>query len=133
MAKITHRYFWPKMQQQVINYVRSCPDCQMRRKKILEKPVGLLTPPCSKLPFERLGIDLIGPFPKSALGNKYVIVAVDYFTKWVIVKAVPKATIDFVQEVRHRCALPKKLFIFVNLYHFELAKVFILFLLCNKV
>jgi hypothetical protein len=32
----------------------------------------------------------IGPFPLSESGNLHVIIAVDYFKKWVIVKAIPK-------------------------------------------
>ncbi|GJV17330.1 reverse transcriptase domain-containing protein [Tanacetum coccineum] len=36
----------------------------------------------------RKGIDFIGPFPTSR-GNKYILVAVDYLSKWVKVKALP--------------------------------------------
>ena len=43
-------------------------------------------------PFEKMGIDLLGPLPKTKDGNKYIIVAVDYFTKWAVTKALPKAT-----------------------------------------
>nr|GFA22293.1 reverse transcriptase domain-containing protein [Tanacetum cinerariifolium] len=38
--------------------------------------------------FDAWGIDFIGPFPSSK-GNKYILVAVDYFYKWVEVKALP--------------------------------------------
>ena len=34
-------------------------------------------------PMERVHIDLLGPFPESQLGNKYVFMVVDQFTKWV--------------------------------------------------
>lgn len=40
-------------------------------------------------PFEVIGIDHVGPFPKTASGSKYIIVATDYLTKWVEVAAVP--------------------------------------------
>lgn len=39
-----------------------------------------------KQPFEKIGLDLIGPFSLSSLENRQVIIAVDYLTKWVIVK-----------------------------------------------
>ncbi|MCI72910.1 gypsy retrotransposon integrase-like protein, partial [Trifolium medium] len=42
-------------------------------------------------PFAWWGIDLLGPFPTAVGQNRYLIVAVDYFTKWI--KAEPLASI----------------------------------------
>ena len=33
-------------------------------------------------PWERMGIDIVGPFPRSARGNKYMLTVIDHFTKW---------------------------------------------------
>jgi hypothetical protein len=49
-------------------------------------------------PFDRLGLDILGPFPRSLKGNCHIIVAVDYFTKWVETKAIPAATAIAVAE-----------------------------------
>ncbi|UYV63838.1 K02A2.6-like [Cordylochernes scorpioides] len=35
-----------------------------------------------RAPFERIAIDIIGPLPRSDKGNRYILVAMDYFTKW---------------------------------------------------
>ena len=35
------------------------------------------------LPMEEIAIDLMGPFPESETRNKYVLVVVDSFTKWM--------------------------------------------------
>ena len=40
-------------------------------------------------PFERLGIDVLGPLPVTNLGNRYIVVVVDYFTKWPEAFPVP--------------------------------------------
>jgi hypothetical protein len=79
------------MTQCVISYVRSCIDFQSK-KQPKEHPAGYLASIRSQRTFEKIGLDLIGPFPLSSLGNRHVIIIVDYFTKWVIAKAVSTAT-----------------------------------------
>ncbi|GFU78637.1 retrovirus-related Pol polyprotein from transposon 17.6 [Trichonephila clavipes] len=45
-------------------------------------------------PFHRIGIDLLGRFPKSAHGNKWIIVCTDYSTRYATTKALPTAEVD---------------------------------------
>jgi hypothetical protein len=57
-------------------------------------------------PFEKIGIDLIGPFPLSRDGNRHVIIFLDYLTKWVIAKAVPATnTVEVVKFFIQRVLL----------------------------
>ena len=60
--------------------------------------------------FSRIGIDFVGPLPKTHKGNRYIIVAMNYLTKWPEAKAVKNAMaenmVDFIyQEIicRHGC------------------------------
>jgi hypothetical protein len=39
--------------------------------------------------FERIAIDVAGPFPRSDQGNHYLLIAMDYFTKWSEAYALP--------------------------------------------
>jgi IS30 family transposase len=39
--------------------------------------------------FEKIGIDLVGPLEKTESGNSYIVVAVDYLTKYVMMEAIP--------------------------------------------
>ncbi|GBN27531.1 Transposon Ty3-I Gag-Pol polyprotein [Araneus ventricosus] len=66
-------------------------ECQ-RRKSVPQKPPGLLTPiPPATVPFQRVGIDLLGRFPKSTRGNKWIIVCTDYLSRFAVTKALPTA------------------------------------------
>lgn len=48
--------------------------------------------PCPMRPFDRIGIDLYGPLPCTAAGNRWVIVAVDHLTRYAETAALPAAT-----------------------------------------
>lgn len=92
LARIKEKYYWPRLAAHVKRYVRTCLDCQ-RRKVPPTKPAGLLHPvPVPKTPFAQIGMDLLGPFPISAAGNKWIIVATDYLTRYAETKALPSST-----------------------------------------
>ncbi|GJY93377.1 reverse transcriptase domain-containing protein [Tanacetum coccineum] len=59
--------------------------CQVHRP-IPRQPQQELTPITSPWPFHKWGIDIAGPFPVAAGGLKFLIVAIDYFTKWTRAK-----------------------------------------------
>ncbi|GFU01215.1 transposon Tf2-8 polyprotein [Trichonephila clavipes] len=65
------------------------------RKSVSQRPPGRLVPiPPAIAPFHRIGIDLLGRFPKSAHGNKWIIVCTDYSTRYAITKALPTVEVD---------------------------------------
>ncbi|GFW17348.1 transposon Tf2-11 polyprotein [Trichonephila clavipes] len=92
--RIRKRFYWPGMYRNVVRYVMHCRECQ-RRKSVPQRPPGRLVPiPPAIAPFHRIGIDLLGRFPKSAHGNKWIIVCTDYSTRYAITKALPTAEVD---------------------------------------
>nr|GEY56904.1 reverse transcriptase domain-containing protein [Tanacetum cinerariifolium] len=66
---------------------RECKDCQVHRP-MLRNPQQNLTPITSPWPFYKWGIDIVGPFPEGPGKVKFLIVAIDYFTKWIEAKPV---------------------------------------------
>lgn len=70
-------------------YVATCDPCQ-RRKTPRSRPAGTLqsieVPPER---FFRVGLDLLGPFPLSQAGNRWIAVATDYATRYAITRALP--------------------------------------------
>ncbi|GFV46755.1 retrovirus-related Pol polyprotein from transposon 297 [Trichonephila clavipes] len=85
--------FTGRMYRNVVRYVMHCRECQ-RRKSVPQRPPGRLVPlPPAIAPFPRIGIDILGRFPKSAHGNKWIIVCTDYSTRYAITKALPTAEV----------------------------------------
>ncbi|GJZ64140.1 reverse transcriptase domain-containing protein [Tanacetum coccineum] len=70
---------------------RECNDCQIHRP-VPRNPQQNLTPITSPWPFYKWGIDIAGPFPEGPGKVKFLIVAIDYFTKWIEAKAVATIT-----------------------------------------
>lgn len=92
LYRAQERFDWPKMRHDTECYVASCTECQ-RYKRPTNTPHGLLQPvPPSSAPFEQVGIDLLGPFPRSSNGNRWVIVCVDHLTRYCETAALTSAT-----------------------------------------
>ena len=105
--KICTRYYWLQMYENIRSYVQSCDACQRRGRP---KAKNELHPIPVDSPFYRIGIDFVGPLPRTSRGNKYIIVAIDYLTKWPEARAVRDATaknvVKFLYEdiiCRHGC------------------------------
>ncbi|GKC43055.1 reverse transcriptase domain-containing protein [Tanacetum coccineum] len=83
-------YYWPTMHKDARALIKACQECQVH-KPIPRNPQEKLNLITSPWPFYKWGIDIAGPFPEEPGKVKFLIVAVDYFTKWI--EAKPVATI----------------------------------------
>ena len=90
-------YYWPTMLKDATDLVKRCRICQ-EHAKISRLPAEPLTSITSPWPFQQWGLDIMGPLPISKGQCKFIIVAVDYFTKWA--EAEPLATITE-QKIRN--------------------------------
>ena len=70
--------------------MKKCDQCQRFAPNICQ-PGGVLNPLSSPWPFAQWGLDIFGPFPKATSNKRYLLVGIDYFTKWV--EAKPLANI----------------------------------------
>ncbi|XP_059650003.1 uncharacterized protein LOC132295729 [Cornus florida] len=107
-------YYWPRMRKDCIDYSKGCQACQ-RHGPIQNVPAKELQPIIKLWPFRGWGLDLIGKInPPSSEGHHWVIVATDYFTKWVEAKACKavdqQTVINFMeQNIIHRFGIPETL------------------------
>lgn len=93
LDRLRERFTFKDMETFVRKYVASCKSCQTKKIPTL-KPAGMLKPIEVGCPFDMIGLDIFGPVKKSSRGNKYIITATDYLTKYVEIKAVARATED---------------------------------------
>src|SRR6266516_4610119 len=77
--KIKFQYYWPQMYEDIRAYVQTCDSCQRRGKSKRSEP---LHPISVHDPFFRIGIDIVGPLPRTKQDNRYIVIAMDYLTKW---------------------------------------------------
>ncbi|GJR97334.1 reverse transcriptase domain-containing protein [Tanacetum coccineum] len=95
-------FYWPMIYKDAHDLVTRCDTCQ-RQGKISQRDEMPQNSIQVYEIFDVWGIDFMGPFPSSR-GNKYILVAVDYLSKWVEAKALPT------NDARVVCKFLKSLF-----------------------
>ena len=75
------------MQKDVAKYVRRCEQCQ-KHTPLIHQSASRLNPVSNPWPFAQWGLDILGPFPRATGNRRFVLVAVDYFTKWAEAEAL---------------------------------------------
>ena len=96
---IKERFWFPDMIDFISNFLKTCPQCQMdssQLKGVRKAPLQPITP--AALPFERWGVDFVQNLQKTKKGNRLIITAIDYATRWVVCKAVKKMDADTLAE-----------------------------------
>lgn len=108
---IRKRYYWPGYQIHIKKYVKSCHICQ---KFSIEKDKAELVHFMPSKPFQIVQWDIVGPLPITKNNNKYILVIIDLFSKWV--EAFPITNLDsviladrLVNDVICRYGIPRQL------------------------
>lgn len=97
--KIKQRFYWKSLDEDVKSYIASCDKCQRRKTNYNDKP-GLMIPmSIPRRTFEKIGMDILGPLPKSNRQNVYILVITDYLSKYVIAQPMKKATTQKILEI----------------------------------
>ena len=76
-------YFWLIMKTDCCQFVQKCPECQIHGD-LIHVPPSELHALTSPWPFSVWGIDIVEKISlKSSNGHEFILVAIDYLTKWV--------------------------------------------------
>ncbi|KAK1417158.1 hypothetical protein QVD17_26281 [Tagetes erecta] len=102
-------FYWPSIYHDAQEMIRACDACQ-RVGNISSRDEMPQTVSQVVEVFDIWGIDFMGPFPNSR-GNKYILVAVDYVSKWVEAQALPtndaRVVVRFLRRLFARFGVPK--------------------------
>ena len=111
MRTVIGRYYWPTRRKDITVYCATCPSCQM---------IGPLRPSVSQMailhlqPLDMMGFDFVGRFPETPRSNRYIIIGVDYFTRFLFAKAVPdsqgKSAVALLLEIVKQFGWPRAVY-----------------------
>ena len=108
--RLKKNYYWQRMVNDIKRIVSRCEKCQLNRSQPYPEPTEDI-PTEVEGPFVPMGLDIIGPLIKTRNNNQYIIVLVDYFTKWVEAEATETVTskdvINFLIKVFARHGSPQ--------------------------
>ena len=101
---IGDRFWWKSMKRDVKQYVSSCHACQLANKPTTERTDGRsLTPTETDRPWEKVGLDLLGPFPTTGRDHyRYVALAEDYHTHYLLGAPLRSSKTEEVAEFLRR-------------------------------
>jgi hypothetical protein len=97
LQRVRRYFFWPGMRKDIEDHVRACSACN-RSKHLRRKYRAPLQEFTTGAPMEKVHMDIMGPFPLSTKGNRYLLVIVDQFTKWIEAVALPDQTAEMVAK-----------------------------------
>ena len=86
--RLKERFYWPGHWTDVQNWCRTCSTCATR-KTAAPKKKAPLNPVQVGYPMQMIAVDIMGPLPETPSGNSYILVAGDYFTRWMEAYAIP--------------------------------------------
>ena len=80
--RLREYYWWPKMDELVNTTIQSCQPCQSNDKTATPHPAPLQPVPLPERPWQKVAIDIVGPFETATQACRYAITLVDYYSKW---------------------------------------------------
>ena len=98
LNRLKTKFIWHSMRQDAFLHVKSCKICNINKKTNgkAKAPLGQYH---AWAPMERVHMDMLGPLVESKRGNKYILVLIDQFTKWIECYAIPNQTAQTIATV----------------------------------
>ena len=105
--KLKRRFYWPKMEKDITDYVKSCPVCQVIKNPTRPVNQPLTISKKGSQPFEHIHLDIMGPLELSLSKRQYIIVVVYSFSKFVVADAVKDQKARTIAKILVNCVFTK--------------------------
>ena len=112
--RVTSEFYWPRIWAEVTRYCKSCGICQRAGTGGQVPKVPLVSMPQIDVPFQCVGIDIIGPIrPMTDRKKKYILVMVDYATRYpdaIALQGISTQEVaEAMVEIFSRLGIPEKI------------------------
>lgn len=94
MNRVMDLYYWPNMRRDIKKYVRRCRICAAQKVSCQARPGFMGKQKRVSWPWQVIACDIIGPMPKSARGNMYLLVVTDWFSKFTLLCPLRQASAE---------------------------------------
>ncbi|XP_067288440.1 uncharacterized protein [Pseudorasbora parva] len=113
LSRIASRFYWPKLYTDVVDFCKSCPECQLVRPARKSDRAPMVSLPIIDIPFSRIAMDIVGPLERSRVGNRYILVVADYATRYPEVFPLrnikTRQVVNALVQLFSRVGLPKEI------------------------
>ncbi|GBO25602.1 hypothetical protein AVEN_245967-1 [Araneus ventricosus] len=106
LCKTQERFYWDRLRSDVEKWCRECLACGTR-KGPKTRTTGRLQRYSVSAPSERMALYILGPLPVTTKGNRYVLVLMDYFTKWPEEIPIPDQEVSTMAEELVRACISR--------------------------
>lgn len=89
LSRLQQNYLWKNMKKDVTDMCQKCHLCAVCKDYGKQSKTPMIAIPTDHLfPFQKCGLDILGPLPTAEDGSRYIVVLQDYFSKWPVVGAL---------------------------------------------
>jgi hypothetical protein len=81
--RVRERFYWKRIERSVRQYVRNCKSCQEVKHDNTLPRGNMQAIPYPSSPFELCGIDLVGRMPPTPRRNQFIIILIDFYSKYI--------------------------------------------------
>lgn len=112
--KIKSKYYWPSMKEDIKRFIQTCSSCQENKLVRIKHKEPMVITDISTEKFQKIALDIVGPFPLTESGNKYLLTIQDNLTKYSQAYPIPNQEAEtvartFVNEFVCKFALPEEI------------------------